>query len=77
VISMSAVTSHEWIETTYVFSVDATDSPIDGLDRDHVICVYYRFVSVPRLYKEVSEFVWGSYELRVSRKMEESVQNNF
>jgi hypothetical protein len=34
-----------------VFSVDPTDSPIDWLDSDHVICVYCRSMSVPRLYK--------------------------
>jgi hypothetical protein len=34
-----------------VFSVDLTDAPIDWLDGDHVICVYCRFMSVPRLYK--------------------------
>jgi hypothetical protein len=30
-----------------VFSAD----PIDWLESDHVICVYSRSVSVPRLYK--------------------------
>jgi hypothetical protein len=34
-----------------VFSVYPTDAPIDRLDSDHVICVYCRSVSVPRLYK--------------------------
>jgi hypothetical protein len=34
-----------------VFSVDPTDAPMDWLDNDHVICVYYRSMSVPRLYK--------------------------
>jgi hypothetical protein len=34
-----------------VFSVDPTDPPIDWLDSGHVICVYCRPVSVPRLYK--------------------------
>jgi hypothetical protein len=34
-----------------VFSVDPTDAPIDWLDTDHVICVYCRSMSVPRLYK--------------------------
>jgi hypothetical protein len=35
-----------------VFSVDPTDAPIDWLDSsDHVICVYCRSVSAPRLYK--------------------------
>jgi hypothetical protein len=35
-----------------VFSVDQTDAPLDWLDSDHVICVYCRSMSVPRLYKE-------------------------
>jgi hypothetical protein len=35
-----------------VFSVDPTDAPVDWLDNDHVICVYCRSMSVPRLYKE-------------------------
>jgi hypothetical protein len=30
-----------------VFSVDPTDAPTDWLDSDHVICVYYRSMSVP------------------------------
>jgi hypothetical protein len=34
-----------------VFSVVPTDAPTDWLDRDHVICVYCRSMSVPRLYK--------------------------
>jgi hypothetical protein len=34
-----------------VFSVDPTDMPIDWLDSDHVIYVYCRSTSVPRLYK--------------------------
>jgi hypothetical protein len=33
------------------FSVVPTDAPIDWLDSDHVICVYSRSMSVPRLYK--------------------------
>jgi hypothetical protein len=33
-----------------VFSVDPTDAPIDWLDSDHMICVYCRSMSVPRLY---------------------------
>jgi hypothetical protein len=34
-----------------VFSVDPTDAPIDWLDSDHVIYVYCRSMSLPRLYK--------------------------
>jgi hypothetical protein len=34
-----------------VFSVDPTDAPIAWLDSDHVICVYCRSMSVPRLYE--------------------------
>jgi hypothetical protein len=48
-----------------VFSVDPTDPPIDWLDSDHVICVYCRSMSVPRLYKQVTEFVQVSYKLQV------------
>jgi hypothetical protein len=33
------------------FSVDPTDAPIDWRDSDHVICVYCRSMSVPRLYE--------------------------
>jgi hypothetical protein len=40
---------HATIEEA-VFSVDSTDAPIDWLDSVHVICVYRRSVSVPRLY---------------------------
>jgi hypothetical protein len=54
-----------------VFSVNPTDAPRDLLDNDHVICVYCRSMSVPRLYKEVTDFVQGSYELRFSRKLDE------
>jgi hypothetical protein len=32
-----------------VFSVDPTEALLDGLDSDHVICVYCRSISVPRL----------------------------
>jgi hypothetical protein len=34
-----------------VFSVDPIDVPIDWLDSDHMICVYCRSMSIPRLYK--------------------------
>jgi hypothetical protein len=40
---------HATIEEA-VFYVDPTDTPIDWLDSDQVICVYYRFMSIPRLY---------------------------
>jgi hypothetical protein len=40
---------HATIEEA-VFSVDPTDAPINWLDSDQVICVYYRSMSVPRLY---------------------------
>jgi hypothetical protein len=49
-----------------VFSADPTDAPTDLLDSEHEICVYCRSMSVPRLYNEVTEFVQGSYELRVA-----------
>jgi hypothetical protein len=48
-----------------VFSVDPTDAPIDWLDSDHVICVHCKSMFILRLYKGVTEFVQGSYELRV------------
>jgi hypothetical protein len=35
-----------------VFSVVLTNVPIDWLDNDHAMCVYYRSMSVPRLYDE-------------------------
>jgi hypothetical protein len=38
-----------------VFSVDPTDAPIDWLDSDHVIYVYCRSTSVPRLYNKSRE----------------------
>jgi hypothetical protein len=41
---------HTTIEEA-VFSVDTTDAPIDWLDRDHMISVYCRSMSVPWLYK--------------------------
>jgi hypothetical protein len=49
-----------------VFSVDPTDAPIDWLDSDHVICVYCRSMSVPRLYNEIRELqVQSELELGV------------
>jgi hypothetical protein len=42
---------HATTEET-VFSVDI---PIDWLDSDHVICVYCRSLSIPRLYNESHE----------------------
>jgi hypothetical protein len=41
---------HEAIEEA-VFSVESADAPIGWLDSDRVICVYCRYMSVPRLYK--------------------------
>jgi hypothetical protein len=41
---------HATIEEA-VFSVDLTDAPINWLDSNHVICVYYKSMSVPLLYK--------------------------
>jgi hypothetical protein len=41
---------HATIEEV-VFSVEPIDASIDWLDSDHVICVYYRSLSLPRLYK--------------------------
>jgi hypothetical protein len=38
-----------------VFSVGPTNMPIDWLDSDHVICVYCRTMSFPRLYNESRE----------------------
>jgi hypothetical protein len=38
----------------------STDAPIDRLDSDHVIYVYCRFVSVPRLYKWAEFLSWSS-----------------
>jgi hypothetical protein len=63
---------HATIEEA-VFSVDPTDAPIDWLDSNHVICVYCRSMSVPRLYRVStckSERI-RSRQLRVSRKLEE------
>jgi hypothetical protein len=36
---------HTAIEVA-VFSVDPTDVPVDWLDSNHVICVYFRSMSV-------------------------------
>jgi hypothetical protein len=47
--SVNAV-QHAAIEDA-LFSVDPIDAPIDWLDSDRVICVYCKFMSVPRLYK--------------------------
>jgi hypothetical protein len=49
-ISVNTV-QHATIEEA-VFRVYLTDAPIDWLDSDHVICVYCRSMSVPRLYNE-------------------------
>jgi hypothetical protein len=60
VFSVSAVTSQQWIVITlHVFSIDPTDAPLNWLDNGHVIYVYYRSMSVPRLYKS------SSYKLRI------------
>jgi hypothetical protein len=45
---------HATIEEA-VFSVDPTDAPKDWLDSDHMICVYCRSMSDPRLYNESRE----------------------
>jgi hypothetical protein len=45
---------HATIEEA-VFSVDLTGMPIDWLDSDHVICVYCRSMSDPRMYNESHE----------------------
>jgi hypothetical protein len=42
---------HATIEEA-LFSVEATDAPIDWLASDHVICVYCRPMSVPQLYNK-------------------------
>jgi hypothetical protein len=41
---------HATIEEA-VFPVDPTNALADWLDSGHVICVYCKFMSVPRLYK--------------------------
>jgi hypothetical protein len=46
-----------------VFSVDSTNAPIDWLHGDHVICVYYRSMSIPWLDKSDRIF---SRQLRVT-----------
>jgi hypothetical protein len=43
------------IKEKVVFSVDPTDVPIDWLDSDHMICIYCKSLSVPRLYNKSSE----------------------
>jgi hypothetical protein len=52
VFSVYAVTSQNSGQRPCdMFSVDPTDTPIDWLDSDQVICAYCRSMSVPRLYK--------------------------
>jgi hypothetical protein len=52
VFSVSTVMSQKWtVMMLRVLSVSPTDPPIGWLDSDHVICVYYKSMSVPRLYK--------------------------
>jgi hypothetical protein len=69
--------TQQWIETTWHFSVDPTDAPVDWLDSDQVIYVYCRSISVPQLYKlRVTEFVQGRYKWVVvaeAHKQEDSV----
>jgi hypothetical protein len=57
---------HATIEEA-VFSVDPTDAPIDWLDTDHAICVYCRYMSVPRLYMFRAESIvsWRSESRRI------------
>jgi hypothetical protein len=62
-VDSSVITvQHATVEEA-VFSADPTDVPIDWMDSDHIICAYCKFMSVPRLYKYVMEFVQASYEL--------------
>jgi hypothetical protein len=42
---------HATIEEA-VLSVDPTDAPIYWLDSDHMICVFCRSMSIPRLYSK-------------------------
>jgi hypothetical protein len=51
----SVSTVHHATIEKIVFSVDPTDASIDWLDSDHVICVYCRSMSVPRLYNHSRE----------------------
>jgi hypothetical protein len=48
--SSASMVQHATIEEA-AFSVEPTNVPIDWLDSDHVIHVYCRSMSVPRLYK--------------------------
>jgi hypothetical protein len=71
VFSVSAVTSHNSGQRTHdVFSVDETDAPTHWPCSDHVICIYCRPISIPRLLKGVTEFVQGSYQSVVSWRCE-------
>jgi hypothetical protein len=58
-----------------VFSADPTNAPIDWLDSDHVICVYCRSMSVPRLYNESHELL--SSERIATRSTEEYKKSAF
>jgi hypothetical protein len=51
----SANTAQHVTKEEAVFSVDSTEAPIDWLDSDYVICVYYMSMSVPRPYNESRE----------------------
>jgi hypothetical protein len=64
--SSAKTAQHATIEEA-VFSVDPTYAPIDWLDSDHVICLYFRFMSVPRQYNE-------SCELKVQSELELEAQ---
>jgi hypothetical protein len=66
--SVNAV-QHVTIEEAVV-SVDPTDSPTDWLDSHHVICVYCRPMSVPRVCTSKSGRIRSGH-LRVSYKLEE------
>jgi hypothetical protein len=58
---------HATIEEA-VFSVDPTDAPIDWLDSDHVICVYCKSMSAPRLYNESRELeVQSEFDLGLQK----------
>jgi hypothetical protein len=60
--SINALPSNSFVSTVQhatieedVFSVDPTDAPLDWLDSDHVVRVYWRSMSVPQLYNESRE----------------------
>jgi hypothetical protein len=53
---------HATIEEA-VFSLDPSNMPVDLLDSDHVISVYCRSMSVPRLYNESHELYVSSEKI--------------